>query len=217
VKYNGKTDPMASEDAKEDIEMKREAYLMTKLRHPNIIQVLYSTALCSLLYSTALCSLLYSTALYSLLYSTALCSLLYSTALCSLLYSTALCSLLYSTALCSLLYSRSATIEHVVQFFALSIHEGALVLVMELMAFSFRDLLNDDPKELTLAIKGKILHGTALGLKYLHSRSPMVIHRDLKVSSRSTVASSRSTVASSRSRSAVVNSSAVVNPELYCY
>jgi serine/threonine protein kinase len=120
---------------------------------------------------------------------------------------------------------------NIIQFYALSIHDGALVLVMELMSSSFRDLLNDDPKELTLAIKGKILHGTgqtsskggerdlpcllssfhesphllisssphllisssphllissstcilsALGLRYLHSRSPMVIHRDLK-------------------------------------
>ena len=52
--------------------------------------------------------------------------------------------------------------------------------VMELMRCSFRDLLNQNPKELTLQVKGKILHETCLGLKYLHSRKPVVIHRDLK-------------------------------------
>ena len=48
------------------------------------------------------------------------------------------------------------------------------------MRCSFRDLLNQNPKELTLQVKGKILHETCLGLKYLHSRKPVVIHRDLK-------------------------------------
>jgi tRNA A-37 threonylcarbamoyl transferase component Bud32 len=101
VKYSAPKN--GEEDVKEDEEMKREAYLMTKLRHPNIIQ-----------------------------------------------------------------------------FFALSFHEGSLVLVMELMKCSFRDLIDQNPRELTLQAKGKILMGTCLGLKYLHSRKPIVIHRDLK-------------------------------------
>eukprot|EP00935_MAST-01C_sp_MAST-1C-sp1_P001961 g1961.t1 len=101
VKYAGKEG--SGDDAKEDAEMKREAYLMTKLRHP-----------------------------------------------------------------------------HIVQFYALSIHEGSLCLVMELMDSSLRDLLDQNSRELTLAVKSKILNGTCLGLKYLHSRRPLVIHRDLK-------------------------------------
>jgi hypothetical protein len=99
VKYSAPS-RVPGEDVKEDEEMKKEAYLMTMLRHPNIVQ-----------------------------------------------------------------------------FFALSFHEGSLVLVMELMKCSFRDLIDQNPPALTLQVKGKILLDTCLGLKYLHSRKPIVIHR----------------------------------------
>ena len=79
---------------------------------------------------------------------------------------------------------------HIVQFLGLwfeSADNSSLYLVMERMMTSLHDLLAADAPSpssssqpnLPLGLKCSILQDTALGLAYLHSQDPPVIHRDL--------------------------------------
>jgi serine/threonine protein kinase len=76
---------------------------------------------------------------------------------------------------------------NVVQFYTLvkleatQFDSGSLCFVMELMdGGSFRGMIDNPTPELTLCAKTEILRQTFVGLNYLHSHSPQLIHRDLK-------------------------------------
>ena len=77
---------------------------------------------------------------------------------------------------------RSIRLRHtnIVQFLGVFIPPGAKVpgLVMERLYCSLNDLLKTNPS-IPLEIKLNLLHGISRGLRYLHNRSPPVIHRDL--------------------------------------
>lgn len=77
---------------------------------------------------------------------------------------------------------RSIRLRHtnIVQFLGVYIPPGAKVpsLVMERLYCSLNDLLGANPN-IPLEIKLNLLHGISRGLRYLHSRSPPIIHRDL--------------------------------------
>ena len=77
---------------------------------------------------------------------------------------------------------------HIVQFLGVCFMPGSRLpaLVMELLLTNLHDLLGnsepppDVPKPFfPLGLKQSILHDVALGLYYLHDRSPPIIHRDL--------------------------------------
>ena len=77
---------------------------------------------------------------------------------------------------------------HIVQFLGVCFLPGSRLpaLVMELLLTSLHDLLGnsepppDVPKPFfPLGLKQSILHDVALGLYYLHDRTPPIIHRDL--------------------------------------
>ena len=77
-----------------------------------------------------------------------------------------------------------ATLRHpyIVQFFGLYFERSSPLpmLVMEQMSTSLRRLLELYPKErLSLCHKLRILHQVALGLLYLHCKTPPLVHRDL--------------------------------------
>lgn len=69
---------------------------------------------------------------------------------------------------------------HVVQFLGLHFEEGAEVpvLVMEFMPAALTDCVERYGR-LAAEVGYSVLHDVALGLHYLHARSPAVIHRDL--------------------------------------
>ena len=77
---------------------------------------------------------------------------------------------------------RSFQLRHanIVQLFGIFIPPGARMpsLVMERLYCSLNDLLWKHP-DIPLEIKLNLLHGIGLGLRYLHSRSPPIIHCDL--------------------------------------
>ena len=56
--------------------------------------------------------------------------------------------------------------------------EGTLTIVMPLYTRSLREAL--DGGELTDTHKLKIAYNAASGLRYLHSRNPPILHRDMK-------------------------------------
>ena len=69
---------------------------------------------------------------------------------------------------------------HIVQFLGLCFLEGSTlpVLVMERLDSSLDDLLEGAPG-LPLSLKRSLLADVILGLLYLHTRRPPVVHRDL--------------------------------------
>ena len=69
---------------------------------------------------------------------------------------------------------------HVVQFIGVCFLSGSRlpVLVMEYLPENLDDLL-EATSNIPLFLKRSILHDVALGLVYLHSRVPAIIHRDL--------------------------------------
>jgi len=68
----------------------------------------------------------------------------------------------------------------IVRFLGIFVPAGARVpsLVIELLYCSLNDLL-EEHLVIPIEIKLKLLHGIGLGLRYLHSRNPPIIHRDL--------------------------------------
>jgi tRNA A-37 threonylcarbamoyl transferase component Bud32 len=69
---------------------------------------------------------------------------------------------------------------NIVQFYCLLKHEDQLCLVMELMTGGcFREMI-DDGKEMSLALKLKIIWQSSKGLAYLHTLQRPIIHRDMK-------------------------------------
>ena len=77
---------------------------------------------------------------------------------------------------------QSSRLRHpnIVCFFGIYYPPGARVpsLVMERLHCSLSSLLENDP-EVSLGTKLSIIKDVALGLRYLHTRSPSIIHRDL--------------------------------------
>ena len=77
---------------------------------------------------------------------------------------------------------RSNRLRHpnIVRFFGIYFPPGARLpnLVMERLHCSLNDLLERNPV-IHLDIKTSILHQIGLGLRYLHTRVPSIIHRDL--------------------------------------
>ena len=77
---------------------------------------------------------------------------------------------------------RSNRLRHpnIVRFFGIYFPPGARLpnLVMERLHCSLNDLLERNPV-IHLDIKTSILHHIGLGLRYLHTRGPPIIHRDL--------------------------------------
>lgn len=69
---------------------------------------------------------------------------------------------------------------NIVQFLGISIPPGARVasLVMERLYCNYYDLLGKHAN-IPLEIKLNLLHGISLGLRYLHSRSPPIVHHNL--------------------------------------
>lgn len=77
---------------------------------------------------------------------------------------------------------RSSQLRHpnIVRFLGIYLPPGARVpsLVMERLHCNLTKLLEQNPI-IPLEIKLSILHQTLLGLRYLHTRAPPIIHRDL--------------------------------------
>ena len=77
---------------------------------------------------------------------------------------------------------RSFQLRHanIVQLLGIFIPSGARVpsLVMERLYCSLNDLLGTHT-DVPLETKSNLLHGISLGLRYLHRRSPPIIHHDL--------------------------------------
>ena len=69
---------------------------------------------------------------------------------------------------------------HIVQFLGLStLGDSSLpVLVMEMLLTNLDELLEKTPN-IPISIKRSILEDVSMGLVYLHSRNPPIIHRDL--------------------------------------
>ena len=77
---------------------------------------------------------------------------------------------------------RSVQLHHpnIVRFFGIYYPPGARVpsLVMERLHCSLTNLLERNPF-LPIETKLSVIHDVALGLRYLHTRTPIIIHRDL--------------------------------------
>ena len=77
---------------------------------------------------------------------------------------------------------QSSQLRHpnIVRFFGIYWPHGARApsLVMERLHCSLTSLLNQNPV-LPIETKLSIIHDVALGLRYLHTRTPIIIHRDL--------------------------------------
>ena len=77
---------------------------------------------------------------------------------------------------------QSSRLRHpsIVRFFGIYWPPGAKApsLVMERLHCSLTSLLEQN-HVLPIGIKLSIIHGVALGLRYLHTRTPIIIHRDL--------------------------------------
>ena len=77
---------------------------------------------------------------------------------------------------------QSSQLRHpnIVRFFGIYWPHGARApsLVMERLHCSLTDLLEQNPV-ITIETKLSIIHDVALGLRYLHTRIPIIIHRDL--------------------------------------
>ena len=77
---------------------------------------------------------------------------------------------------------QSCRLRHpnIVRFFGICYPPGARVpsLVMERLHCSLTNLLERNPL-LPIETKLSIIHDVALGLRYLHTRTPIIIHRDL--------------------------------------
>ena len=77
---------------------------------------------------------------------------------------------------------QSSRLRHpnIVRFFGIYYPPGARVpsLVMERLHCSLTNLLERNPL-LPIETKLSIIHDVALGLRYLHTRTPIIIHRDL--------------------------------------
>ena len=77
---------------------------------------------------------------------------------------------------------QSSRLRHpnIVRFFGIYYPRGARVpsLVMERLRCSLTNLLERNPL-LPIEKKLSIIHDVALGLRYLHTRTPIIIHRDL--------------------------------------
>ena len=69
---------------------------------------------------------------------------------------------------------------HIVQFLGLHLEEGSDVpiLILEFMPFALSDCI-ERYRKFPEEISYSILHGVSLGLHFLHTRSPPIIHRDL--------------------------------------
>ena len=69
---------------------------------------------------------------------------------------------------------------HIVQFLGLCYLEGSTlpVLVMERLDSNLDNLLETSPS-LPLTLKQSLLADVARGLLYLHTRNPLIVHRDL--------------------------------------
>ena len=69
---------------------------------------------------------------------------------------------------------------HIVQFLGLCYLEGSTlpVLVMERLDNNLDNLLETSPS-LPLTLKQSLLADVARGLLYLHTRNPLIVHRDL--------------------------------------
>ena len=77
---------------------------------------------------------------------------------------------------------QSSQLRHpnIVRFFGIYWPPGARApsLVMERLHCSLTDLLEQNPV-IPIETKLSIIHDVALGLRYLHTRTPIIIHRDL--------------------------------------
>jgi len=77
---------------------------------------------------------------------------------------------------------QSSRLRHpkIVRFFGIYLPPGARVpsLVMERLHCSLTNFLEQNPV-IAIGAKLKILYDVSLGVKYLHSRNPPIIHRDL--------------------------------------
>ena len=77
---------------------------------------------------------------------------------------------------------QSSRLRHpnIVRFFGIYHPPGAKVpgLVMERLHCSLSNLLEQNPV-LPIETKQSIIHDVSLGLRYLHTRTPIIIHRDL--------------------------------------
>ena len=77
---------------------------------------------------------------------------------------------------------RSSKLRHpnIVRFLGICLSQGARVpsLIMERLHCNLTELLEQNAI-IPLEIKLSILHQTLLGLRYLHTRAPPIIHRDL--------------------------------------
>jgi len=77
----------------------------------------------------------------------------------------------------------SSRLRHpnIVRFLGLHFSAGSTLpdIVLERMHCNLNDLLEENATSLSLEIQLRIIHGIGLGLRYLHTRQPPVIHKDL--------------------------------------
>jgi len=77
----------------------------------------------------------------------------------------------------------SSRLRHpnIARFLGLHFPYGSVIpdIVLERMHCNLNDLLEENAAALSLEIQLRILHGIGLGLRYLHTRQPPVVHKDL--------------------------------------